>query len=459
MPGHMNAPGETPDYQGKGAAPATGARGALVLLLAINLFNYLDRYILAAVEPEIRKQFFPQAAQSTASAREELALAMFSTGWLATAFLVSYMITAPFFGWLATRMSRWVLIGISVAIWSLASGATGLAGLGTSFALLLLTRCLVGIGEAGYGPAAPAVISDMYPVHRRGAVLAWFYMAIPVGSALGYVLGGQVAKHMNWRWPFYLVVAPGLVLAVLCFARAKKLPDAPAGRAGHGRKAGLRDYLAILKIPSYALDTAGMTAMTFAIGGFSYWMPAYLVDSAKAGDLGHVNLVFGALLVVAGLTATLIGGMLGDYFRRFWGGSYFIVSAVGIALSAGFLALMVNTSFPFAWVWLFFALFFLFLNTGPSNTILANVTHPSVRASAFALNILVIHALGDAISPPILGWTVGKHGWDTALYMVCVVMLIAAGFWLWGAAHLKRDTDRAEAAGDEMGGFPVVPHP
>ena len=435
--------------------PLKGARGALILLLTINLFNYIDRYILAAVEPEIRKQFFPQAAQSTGSAREELAKAMFSTGWLATAFLVSYMVAAPFFGWLATRMSRWVLIGISVAIWSLASGATGLAGLGTSFALLLMTRCLVGVGEAGYGPAAPALISDMYPVQRRGAVLAWFYMALPVGSALGYVMGGQVSKYTNWRWPFYLVVAPGLFLALLCIWRGKDPQTIAIAKAAHKPKAGLRDYLAVLKIPSDALDTAGMTAMTFAIGGFSYWMPAYLVDAGHAGDLAHVNLVFGALLVVAGITATLIGGVLGDYFRRYTGGSYFIISAIGILLSAVFIAIMINTPFPRAWVWLFFALFFLFLNTGPSNTILANVTHPTVRASAFALNILVIHAFGDAISPPILGWTVGKHGWNFALYMVCIVMVIAALLWLWGAAYLKRDTDFAEASGS-VAGFDVI---
>src|ERR1051325_3636201 len=151
-------------------------RFALALLLAINLFNYIDRYVLAAVEPEIGHQFFSMKPDDPATLEK--------TGSLATAFLVSYMVTAPLFGWLADRMSRWLLVGISVLLWSLASGGSGLA---FTFAMLLITRLFVGIGEAGYGPAAPTIIADLYPVERRGYVLSYFYMAIPVGSALGYI--------------------------------------------------------------------------------------------------------------------------------------------------------------------------------------------------------------------------------------------------------------------------------
>lgn len=440
-------------------APARGARLSLILLLTINLFNYIDRYLLAAVEPRIREHFFPGTTAVGASAKEQLAAAMAKTGSLATAFLLSYMIAAPIFGWLATRMSRWVLVGISVGIWTLASGASGLAG---TFAILVLTRCFVGIGEAGYGPAAPTMISDLYPVERRGAVLAWFYMAIPVGSALGYAMGGLVIKHYSWRVPFYLVVPPGLLLATWAFfmkspkpvemPKVERPPDDRDNSSGvldyeqKPAKANLKDYIGILKIPSYLLDTAGMAAMTFAIGGFSFWMPAYLVDQRKAanGKLDDVNLYFGGIMVVAGITATLLGGWLGDFFQKRSSGAYFTVSAAGILLSTVFIVLMMYTPFPAAWVWLFFAVFFLFLNTGPSNTILANVTHPSVRASAFALNILIIHALGDAISPPLLGGIAGRS-WDAALYVVCGVMILASGFWFIGARFLKRDSDRVEA--------------
>src|SRR2546421_6237319 len=151
---------------------AQGARTALALLLGINLFNYIDRYLLAAVEPKVCSDLLGAAT------KENLA----RMGSLVTVFTVSYMLAAPLFGWLADRISRWFLAGAAVIVWSLASGG---AGLGHTFSTLLIMRLFIGIGEAGYGPAAPTIISDMYPVERRGQVLAWFYMAIPVGSALG----------------------------------------------------------------------------------------------------------------------------------------------------------------------------------------------------------------------------------------------------------------------------------
>ena len=154
----------------------SGAATALTLLLAINLFNYIDRYVLASVLPTLKQEFLAGDPNQNGKA-----------GLWTTAFLISYMFTAPIFGWLADRFSRWILIGTSVALWSLASGWSGLA---TSFGVLLCTRLFVGIGEAGYGPAAPTIIADLYPLKTRGRVLAWFYVAIPVGSALGYAYGG-----------------------------------------------------------------------------------------------------------------------------------------------------------------------------------------------------------------------------------------------------------------------------
>src|SRR5258706_8888335 len=331
--------GATLNYQSSppAQAPAPGARLSLALLLAINMFNYIDRYILAAVEPEIRKHFFPGAVgASAASAKEELMGAMAKTGSLATAFLWSYMIAAPIFGWLAGRMSRWVLVGISVGIWSLASGASGLA---QTFTLLVLTRCFVGLGEAGYGPVAPTIISDLYPLERRGAVLSWFYMAIPVGSALGFVMGGLVSKQWGWRAPFFWVVPTGLLLVMFCFF----MKNPRRSQNAVTPKAGLLDYLRILKIPSYLLDTAGMAAMTFAIGGFSFWMPAYLHDARNAGDLAKVNTYFGGIMVVAGITATLLGGWLGDYLRRDTAGADFILFAGGGVFSTSFFLLGVVT--------------------------------------------------------------------------------------------------------------------
>ncbi|MGA2584007.1 MAG: MFS transporter [Tepidisphaeraceae bacterium] len=415
------------------ATPLSAARISLVLLLSINLFNYVDRYVLAAVEPKIQAALFPDL-----SANDPHALSMM--GLLGTAFIVSYMVAAPLLGWLADRYSRWMLCGISVLIWSLATGGSGLA---PTFAAMLAMRLFVGIGEAGYGPAAPTIISDLYPIKRRGSVLAWFYMAIPVGSALGYGLGGVIGSAFGWRRAFFAVTPPGLLLGILCFF----MRDPPRGAVDtshvSSRRAHLQDYLALLRNRSYLLDTAGMTAMTFAMGGISYWMPRYVASERHAADLGTANLIFGAITVVAGIAATLLGGIAGDKLRPRFPGSYFLVSAIGILISCPFILLMLYVPFPAAWVMIFLAEFWLFFNTGPSNTILANVTHPTVRASAFAVNIFLIHLLGDAISAPILGNIAGHFGWSAAFGVVTATTAVAGILWLIGVPHLAPDTEAA----------------
>jgi len=412
----------------------SGARTALVLLLAINLFNYIDRYVLASVLPTLKQQFLAGDPNQNGKA-----------GLWTTAFLISYMCTAPIFGWLADRFSRWILIGISVTIWSLASGWSGLA---TSFAVLLCTRLFVGIGEAGYGPAAPTIIADLYPVKTRGRVLAWFYVAIPVGSALGYAFGGKIADLFGWRWAFYLVVLPGLLLAACCFFMRE--PRATTGSRDRIRPT-LRDYIDLFRIPSYVLNTAAMTVMTFAIGGFSAWMPDYIFLDRHSEFpssehlLGNIGLTFGAITAAAGLSATLTGGWLGDKLRERFASSYFLVSGVGMLICFPATLAVIYVRFPMAWLMIFIAEFFLFLNTGPSNTALANVTLPAVRASAFALNIFIIHLLGDATSPPLIGSVRDRWNMNVALWGVALLMIVAGALWFWGAKYLPADTNAIEA--------------
>lgn len=158
-------------------------------------------------------------------------------GWLVLAFLVTYMLLSPVFGWLADRYSRWMLIGIGVGVWSLASGASGLAN---SYGALFATRCLIGVGEAAYGPVAPTLISDLYPLAVRGKVLAWFYAAIPVGSAIGYIAASPFAHPGRWHYAFFITLPPGLLLAAWCFfmkepARRRRGGHRPAPQSHPGR--------------------------------------------------------------------------------------------------------------------------------------------------------------------------------------------------------------------------------
>lgn len=425
--------------------PLPGARAALILLLAINMFNYIDRQVLAAVLLNIEKTVFPEGGL-----HDDL------LGLLTTAFMATYMLLAPVFGWLADRVSRWVIIGGAVIVWSLASGSSGLApgiaittGLLTPFWMLFATRCLVGVGEAAYAPAAPAMLSDYYPQRLRGRIMACFYVALPVGSALGYILGGQIASLTgDWRWAFYAVVPPGLLLGVLCFFRKdppRGQADASAGSHAHLPKA--RDYLRLARIPSYVLATLGYTALTFAIGGIGAWLPKYVVGFRQYGDEASVGTAFGAILVVSGLVGTLLGGWLGDRLNPRFGGAYFFVSGIAMLLGFPLLLAALYTPFPAAWVLIFLACFCLFFNTGPINTILANVTHPAIRASGFALFVLFTHLFGDVISPPIMGVinNLNQGNMNPAFLLVSVAVLVSGLFWLWGAWYLKADTERAAA--------------
>jgi MFS family permease len=414
-----------------GTKPMSGARTALFLLLAINLFNYIDRQVLAALEPDIRATFF--AADDVN--------AMTKTGLLGDAFFVTYMVSAPILGLLADRFSRWIIIGSAVILWSLASGGSGLAA---TFAILFATRVCVGIGEGGYGPAAPTILSDIFPIETRGRVMAIFCAAIPVGSALGYVIGGLIGTHLGWRWAFYLVAPPGLLLGLLCFWQRD--PRVAADHlAQKSPRRNLRRYLNLFRTRSYLINCIAMTLMTFVTGGLGFWVPAYLRYRNQSPDVGVT--IFGLITVVAGLVSTLLGGVVADRLRSRFAGSYFWVSGIGMLIACPFFVATLYTPFPAAWIPMFFAIFFLFLNTGPSNTALANVSLPAVRATAFAVNILVIHALGDVQAFWLLGYIGGHTNMHVAFLFVSGIILLSGLAWLLGVKYLPADTAAVEAAG------------
>ncbi|QDU21174.1 spinster family MFS transporter [Urbifossiella limnaea] len=492
--------------------PVPGARAALLLLLAINLFNYIDRQVLSAVLPMLQLDaalFDPTDPDLN-----------FKLGILTSVFLVTYTMFSPVFGWFGDRGSRWPLVGIAVIVWSLASGGSGLAG---AYGIMVLTRCLVGVGEAAYGPVAPSMLSDMYPVADRGKVMSWFYLAIPVGSALGFVVGGLVAGAFGWRMAFQVVVIPGLILGGLCFLmRDPRVHLAPAADAPKARSPG---YLAVLReltgVKSFVLCCAGMTCTTFMLGGVAAWAPTYIfqrearfaltpaavtkLEELKASDesrvvpdevttrlrsvagekeydfpafkalllellgpdrlrqygervyeaaptadsatVGGVSTRFGAIVVLSGLGATLLGGWLGDNLRaKGVRGAYFQVAGWGTVLSFPLFVAMLYVPFPWAWLPLFVAVFGLFVNTGPANTILANVTRADIRGTAFAINIFVIHILGDVISPPLIGLAADAWGLTTAFLATSVMILAGGILWVVGARYLDADTARAASS-------------
>jgi MFS family permease len=410
------------------AHPATAAKTALLLLLGINLFNYIDRQVLAALEPDIRATFF---------ATDDVH-AMTKTGLLGDAFFITYMVSAPILGLLADRFSRWFIVGSAVILWSFASGGSGLAG---TFAILVATRVCVGIGEGGYGPAAPTILSDLFPIETRGRMMAIFYTAIPVGSALGYVIGGLIGANFGWRWAFYLVTPPGLLLGLWCFWQ-RDPRVAPDHLVQKSPRRNLRDYLNLFRTRSYLINCLAMTLMTFVTGGLGYWVSAYLEYRNQSPAAGRT--IFGVILVTAGLVSTLLGGVVADRLRSRFAGSYFWVSGIGMLIACPFFVATLYIPFPAAWITMFVAIFFLFVNTGPSNTALANVSLPEVRATAFAVNILVIHALGDVQAFWLLGYIGGHTNMHVAFLFVSGIIFLSGLVWLIGVKYLPADTAAVE---------------
>ena len=401
-------------------------RYALGLLLAVNLLNYIDRQVLFAVFPLIKI---------------DLQLSDTALGLLGSAFMLSYLLLAPLFGWLGDRWSRVKLASGGLVIWSL---ATALAGFAPGYRTLLAARATVGVGEASFGTVSPGLIADFFPKERRGQILSWFYVAIPVGSALGYLLGGVLGQNYGWHAAFLIVGVPGLLLAIpIAFLRTPPRGGDDAAPATTNQEASA-GYAALFKNRSFVCNTLAMAAMTFAIGGLAQWIPSFL-NRSHAVNVAWGNTLFGATTVLAGILGTLVGGWLGDRWQEKNGKGYLLISGWGFLLGAPFAAwAILAPGLATCLGAIFVAEFFLFLNTGPLNTVILNVTPPAVRAMAFAVNIFFIHALGDAFSPSILGWLSDQWGLRSALLITPFAMALAGLLCFLCGRYVIQDMAQAE---------------
>ena len=405
------------------------ARLALALLFGVNFLNYIDRYVAAAVLLPIQREF------GLDDTRAGLVLSMF---------MVAYMLASPFAGVLADRFPRRYFVGGGVLVWSLATVASGLS---STYHHLLGARSFIGVGEAGFGGVAPTLISDYFPKQQRGRMLSFFYVAIPVGSAIGYLLGGWVGGSYGWRHAFFLAGAPGLLLGLLAF----RIKEPPRG-AGDGVVQAEHRFEAaaitgLVRNRSFLLTTLGMAAMTFALGGLASWMPTFFARE-RGMPLAEANSLFGAVTVAAGLIGTFVGGWLGDRLLQRTRAAYLLVSGAGmlLALPATWLALTL-TDRALSLGFIFVAEVLVFLNTGPANAVLVNVALPEIRATAIAVSIFVFHLLGDVPSPILIGWVSDRSGLQTALLGLSLLAMAASGvLYLWGSRSVAEDSERVERA-------------
>jgi MFS transporter, Spinster family, sphingosine-1-phosphate transporter len=395
-------------------------RGVLALLLAVNILNYVDRQVLYALLPLISGDFHLSDKQA---------------GSLATAFMVVYMLAAPPIAWLADTRGRRPWIAGGVGLWSVATGAAALA---TGYFTLFVSRAAVGVGEACYGAISPSFVAERFPPEKRGRALAIFSMAIPVGSALGYAGGGLAGDAFGWRRAFLLVGLPGLLLAALCTL----LPNDPPHRDTPTAAAGYRE---VFGIPCFRFITLAMAAMTFALGGFAVWMPTFFHRTYQL-SVGQAGTLFGAITVLGGLVGSLLGGWLADLLRRRASDADLIVSGAGLIAGMPFAAAAIMaTNLHVAVGALFLAETLLFLNMGPLNAAIVSVTRLETRSMAFAANILVIHLLGDAASPFLIGWGSDLFGLSRALLLACAALGVGGALCFLARAHF--DADAAIATG------------
>jgi MFS family permease len=392
-------------------------RVILGVLSGLNLVNYLDRNLVAAVGPKLES---------------DLGLSDFQFGGVINAFMVGYFVTSPIFGALGDRFRRRELIALGVAVWSVATAASGMM---RTFLTMLGMRFIVGVGEASYATLAPTIIDDLAAPEAKNRWLSVFYVAIPVGSALGYLLGGYLEHQYGWRSVFFIAGGPGLALALLALAieepkRVVRKDDTALATNGTWRTWG-----ELLNIGLYRNAVIGYTAQTFALGGFAAWAPSYLYRQLHM-DLEVANFWFGLVLVVTGLLATFVGGQVGDR----WPGENraranlrvcAVTTMISVPFAIGCFLAKTPTAF-FASIAV--AEFAIFMATSPINVVILQGVPVSLRASAMALSIFAIHLLGDLISPPLIGRISDSWSLQGAMFVLPVALAIAAGAWWTGSS-------------------------
>ena len=440
---------------------------ALSVLTLMNFLNYIDRQALPAVAPAMQR---------------ELGLTDTELGAMEAALLLSFTILAPLFGRLGDRYSRTRLMATAAVVWSIATGVTawvdrspvlppalqlhlpffGVLALSSLALGLCCVRAIVGVGESSYSTITPTLIADYFPLKRRATALGVFQAAIPMGFALGYVLGAVLAHYFGWRLAFMIVGLPGLIVSIFVWKLSEPQrgahdapPDKQTTGAGQDRPSWWHTTRQIFMTRDWLLSTAGYTALTFVLGAFATWATLMLARDKHMSETGAA-VVLGVVSLVAGAAGTFGGGWIADRIVAKRRNGYFLVCAMSSLLGVipAVIALVTHRLMFFLPA-IFFAVVLLFVNNAPFHAILVNSVPPAIRASAMALNIVVIHACGDVISrfgvgklsdslaggnatliaglAKLLGIDPTQEHLTAALLVVPAGLLVSALFFLWGA--------------------------
>lgn len=392
----------------------TGTKSIIAILTIANLFNYIDRFLLAGLLSPIQQEFHLSDKQA---------------GILISMFIIVYSLASPIFGFLGDRFKRIPILVGAVAIWSLACGFTGLV---TSFGALLICRSVIGIGEAAYGSMGPSLIDERVPAERKSRTLGIFFVAIFVGAALGYILAGLLEPGLGWRKTFMAVGFPGLIVALLIsfIDDGKKVEKKKQKISG---KEFWNVQKTLLKNHLYLFTVLGYAAWTFVVPGMSAWAPTFM-ERELSLDRAHGNQVFGLITVVTGILGTVVGSIWSDRWTKTSARGPLLVCAISTipAIVALYFAIRANSSTDF-FVLVGITLFFLSMSNAPVNVMILNSVPFELRTSAMALSILLIHWLGDVISPPFIGWLSDMHGIRDAFLTLPLGLFACVFFWWMGS--------------------------
>ena len=357
-------------------------------------------------------------------------------GALTTALFFFYMFAAPATGWLGDRFRRKPLIIAGAVLWSVATLGTAWVH---DYRTLYIRHALVGVGEATFGIFAPSVLADFYPERDRNRILSIFYLAIPVGAALGYLAGGEMGPAWGWRTPFFVCAIPGLVIAALYgWLGAEPV----RGASDHVKATVSRStFLGLFTNGAFLTGTLGLATLTFAMGGISAWVPEFLRRTAGM-TTGNASLVVSGITVVDGIAGTLVGGWVAQRWLKTNHRALYLLSFWSVALTLPFGVLLFFGPKAWAVPSLFLAEFFLFMNTGPLNAAIVNSVSAPVRAAAISVNLFCIHFFGDTWSPQIIGAISDRTNLRTGLGAT-LVFLVISGTILWFGSRFAPPLDEA----------------
>jgi MFS family permease len=413
----------------------------LITLALINFFNYVDRQVVFPLFPLIKEEFL---------------ISDFELGLLGTVFMLVHSLASLPLGYLADRVHRPRLIAAGVFLWSI---MTFLCGFAPAFMVLLVLRAVVGIGEASYAPAAAALISDNYPRAVRSRAQGVFNVGMFIGGTLGIVLGGIIAGQAGgWREAFLIVPIPGFILAFF----AARLPDTVHHR--HEQKIPMR---ILIRNTAYLWVLLGGLLVTFATGAIITWGVEFVRRYLQM-DIETASLLMGGTLVVSGIIGILGGAAIADRLaKRFAAGRalvlLFCLGIAGPVLYAGvqvgtgdflgldgtiFEAFMTGIA-PGAF-WFFAGAFItgalMSAYFGPVTALIHEIVPERIRASAFAAYVLVIHLIGDTLSPALIGYVSDSYSLKAGLELVTIA-ISASGLAFGVVAWLVHKMGKREKQG------------